>query len=111
MARLVAMVLLLAAAAGLPHLPQDDQGCVRPAAEYAGSEPSPHGLRAPGEVGHHDHCAVCHWTRSLRSPLTILGVLTPAATPPLPVHGAAVAAALAPVVRTLPARAPPFDLL
>src|SRR5918994_1887425 len=78
-ARLLAMVLL-AASTRLPHFGPDDPAC---APLFAGT---PTGVPALteglGAAESPEHCAICHWTRLLRSPLTVSGVVAVIAAPP-----------------------------
>lgn len=105
--RVVSVVLLCAAAGGLPHFAADDPGCLIPVESFDAHEETQHVVRAAGAVHTADHCAICHWTRSLRSPRA---GSVPVGAAPLssatllrlqpPVHPA-------PVMEHLPARAPP----
>jgi hypothetical protein len=107
-ARAVALLLLLASAR-LPHLGADDQACVPLA---AGSAPGASALiEGSGAVPQPDHCAICHWTRLLRSPLTVVGVTVAAAGPATLVSWRALPFHPEPVHQHLPARAPPAELL
>lgn len=107
--RVLAVVLLMTAARGVPHLGLDDLACEL--GDYEGSTPhdeSTHVLRpAPKDV-QQDHCAVCHWARLLRSsrlsltswsvhlaPALAVVPTTPRAFTPFSLDG-------------LPARAPPL---
>ena len=109
--RLVAVVLLLASARGLPHLAQDDFACVPSALSYAGPhDESQHGLQPAGAAHEQEHCAVCHWTRSLRSPRAHVAGSAASEHSASAVHGAASSAPLAPALDNLPARAPPSSL-
>ena len=107
-ARTVALVLLVASAR-LPHLGQDDQLC----ASLSSDESSQHnsvlgaGSDAPSQP---EHCAICHWTRLLRSPLTVVGITTTNAGPATLVLRGALPAHVDPVDEHLPARAPPVLL-
>jgi hypothetical protein len=108
--RLIAVVLLFAAAR-LPHLDADDVACVAwPTQADGAHDETKHGLRtATSEDG--DHCAVCHWTRTLRSPgPDITVVLAHVALPSL-LPASADGIVSASFVRNLPARAPPSALL
>jgi hypothetical protein len=106
-ARTIAALLLLATAARLPHLAADDAACL-PAAVGEHDE-TQHGFQ-PGAAVEDDHCAVCHWSRSLRSlraPLTEAAAhVTPRA---IVAHSDEVAATSA-SIEQLPARAPPSAL-
>ena len=108
--RVVAAFLLIATLRGLPHFAQDDLACDIPQASAPHDE-SRHGLNVPGKAGARDHCALCHWSRLLRSPLTALGItVMPEAATPID-HGPPAAAPIAPVLQLLSARAPPTTLL
>jgi hypothetical protein len=107
--RVVALVLL-AATVRLPHSVADDLACApfvsvlaadggMALAQDNGASPAP------------DHCAICHWTRLLRSPLTPLGVLFSSAGAATIVERGPQHPYVAPVRSHLPARAPPADLL
>jgi hypothetical protein len=62
LARPIAVLVLLASPAGLLHSGIDDPGCVA-----SGSDDGIARLGgAPADCA--EHCLVCHWTRSLRSP-------------------------------------------
>ena len=107
--RLVALVLLVASAR-LPHLGQDDQACAGLVA--AGSSQDASGLiEASGVASQSDHCAICHWTRLLRSPLTIVRVTVASTGPAILVSQRALPVHADPVAAHLPARAPPAILL
>jgi hypothetical protein len=109
--RLVAMVLLVAMTPGVPHLALDDVACV-PGGAGASREhdETQHGLRAGGQE-EQDHCAICHWTRLLRSPRADVAGGMAHVTPPSAVHGGPDTAHVAPDLDSLPARAPPPALL
>jgi hypothetical protein len=103
-------LVLLAAIVRLPHGAADDQACspwlaIQPAnggaavAQDDGASPAP------------DHCAICHWTRLLRSPLTPLGVFVAPAGAATTLERGPQHSYVAPVHNHLPARAPPADLL
>jgi hypothetical protein len=62
--RAVATVLLLVFMCQLPHLRQDDDLCA-PAAPEAHDE-SKHVFTTAAGPDHPNHCAICHWTRSVR---------------------------------------------
>ena len=107
--RVVALVLL-AAAVRPPHAAFDDDACswaglLRPSgAETALTRGQPD---APAQ----DHCAVCHWTRLLRSPLTAVSVAVVSNGAPSLLGAAAAQHYTPPADRHLPARAPPAVLL
>ena len=54
-----------------------------------------------------EHCAICHWTRLLRSPLTVVGISTTNVGPATLVLRGALPAHVDEVNEHLPARAPP----
>ena len=103
-ARAIAILVLLAGSASLMHWGKDDLACV------PGGAPDADGAGFAAAADTADHCLVCHWTRSLRSPS--------AAVPR--VHSALVAAGhfdvhppaalRAPALDRVPARAPPQPL-
>jgi hypothetical protein len=110
--RVIAVVLLVAAIR-LPHAAVDDAACM-PAAipSYGDHDESQHSLQpGPGSQAESEHCAVCHWTRSLRSPRTLLNLGVAELSPPSIVLRLDRAEVLPAVVDNLPARAPPADLL
>ena len=109
--RVVAAMLLLAALPAMPHFARDDFACDVGSALSGPHDESRHALRAAGDSGERDHCALCHWSRSLRSPLTPLGVTVAPDAPAAMEHGAVAAAPPAPALDHLPARAPPSALL
>jgi hypothetical protein len=108
--RVVAVVLLLATARGLPHLDRDDPACIGGVWLLSGHDESQHAIGASAAPVPEDHCAICHWTRSLRPPLASVAVLV-ARAPLTLVDRAPAVAPLTPVLENLPARAPPATLL
>ena len=103
-ARVIASVLLLSALAGLQHGGRDDFACA-PTGTPAETDAIAVGASDTGE-----HCLVCHWTRSLRSPFasapqceSIVLTMT-CVDSPTPI------AICAPAPGRLPARAPPASL-
>lgn len=105
--RVVATLLLLATAARLPHLAADDAACLP--AVVGEHDETQHGFQ-PGSPAEDDHCAVCHWTRSLRSlraPVTQAAIHVAPRAILVHVGDAAVPSAS---VEQLPARAPPSAL-
>jgi hypothetical protein len=108
--RFIAVVLLLAAAR-LPHIAGDDGACLPGAIpSYVAHDESQHSLES-GSPHEDDHCAVCHWTRSLRSPRTAVASAAAQVNPPTLLHRSDAAAARSADVAHLPARAPPSALL
>ena len=107
-ARVVAMILLIAAGRGLPHFAQDDLGCAPGLLlEAAGADGSAHVIGGAPPVHPKTHCALCHWSRSLRSPLSSLSSWVAQAPPPTLVARRPASAAAAVVLPAVPARAPP----
>jgi hypothetical protein len=107
--RAVALVLL-AATVRLSHIAADDAAC----APWLSIQPADGGMAVAQDNGvssASDHCAICHWTRLLRSPLTPLGVLFAASGAARPLERGPQHPYVAPVRPHLPARAPPADLL
>ena len=104
-ARTVALVLLVASAR-LPHLGQDDQLCAGPSSGGSSEASSVLGAGS-GAPSQPEHCAICHWTRLLRSPLTVVGISPINVEPPTLVLRGALPAHVDPVHEHLPARAPP----
>jgi hypothetical protein len=104
-ARTVALVLLVASAR-LPHLGQDDQLCagLSSGGSSGGSSVLVAGSGAPSRP---EHCAICHWTRLLRSPLTVIGISPIDVEPATLVLRGALPDHADPVHDHLPARAPP----
>ena len=104
-ARTVAL-LLLVASARLPHLGQDDQACAG-FVSGGSSEDSSSFAAGSGAASQPVHCAICHWTRLLRSPLTVVGITTTHVGPATLVLRGAVPLHVDPTPEHLPARAPP----
>jgi hypothetical protein len=104
-------MLLLATVRGLPHFAQDDLACSIPSQGSGPHDESRHGLNAAVDAAERDHCALCHWSRSLRSPLTALAISVASVVPASVEYGAVEAVPVAPVLDHLPARAPPATLL
>jgi hypothetical protein len=104
-ARTVALVLLVASAR-LPHLGQDDQACASLFSDGASQDNSAFG-NGSDPASQPEHCAICHWTRLLRSPLTVVGITTTNVGPATLVLRGALQAHVEPVNEHLPARAPP----
>jgi hypothetical protein len=108
--RLVALMLLLAAIRGLPHLAQDDDACADLRGSYQGHDETDHALGPAGQ-SHTDHCALCHWTRLLRDPRPALGPSVGDASLASRFYWSDVDVYAAPALEHLPARAPPAVLL
>jgi hypothetical protein len=107
--RVVALLLLVASLRPF-HAAADDPGCAWADAVSSHDGTSFLGKTTAAASGTQDHCAICHWTRLLRSPLTETGftVAATAATAPLECvgpHGY-----VAPTHDHFPARAPPAFL-
>lgn len=108
--RLIAVALLFASAHGLPHFEPDDPACPSgPEESYAPHDETQHVLR-PGGTADHEHCAVCHWTRSLRSPYGGVAGWALTLSPRAPVYKPSSRAHAALLADNLPARAPPAAL-
>ena len=104
-ARTVAL-LLLVASARLPHLGQDDQACA--GFVSGGSSQDASAFSAGSDAASQpEHCAICHWTRLLRSPLTVIGISPIDVEPATLVLRGALPDHVDPVHDHLPARAPP----
>ena len=102
--RAVAVLLLLASAAGGPHLDRGDRACAPTVVDEHDESKHRFATSVPSE---HEHCAICHWTRLPRSPFTAI----PAFQSPL-AAGVAIDDRnpfehRAPALDKLPARAPP----
>ena len=93
-ARSVVFLLLLAGPAGLQHSGKDDLACV--AGGASDGDVTELGAAPDDTV---EHCLVCHWTRSLRSPSASVVRLRPTL----------VAAARADVRQAVPDRDPSLD--
>lgn len=108
-ARTVAL-LLLVTSARLPHLGQDDQACIGFVSGGSSQDSSAFGVGSDA-ASQPEHCAICHWTRLLRSPLTVVGITTTSVGPATLVLRGALPVHVDPVHEHLPARAPPATLL
>jgi hypothetical protein len=107
--RVVALVLL-AATVRLPHAAADDDACA-PWLLIQSADGGMAVAQDSGAAATPDHCAICHWTRLLRSPLTPLGVLFAAAGAATTLERGPQHVYVVPVQDHLPARAPPAELL
>jgi hypothetical protein len=107
--RVVALLLLVASVRPF-HSASDDPGCAWPDAVSTRDGRSVLAKASDTTSGAQDHCAICHWTRLLRSPLTDIGLTVAAsqATTALPSSGPR--DYVAPTHDHLPARAPPAFL-
>ena len=103
--RAVAVFLLLTSLWQLPHRAQDDEICAPGAAEH--HDESKHVFTTADALTHPDHCAICHWLRSL-NPVFSSGA---AVAVPLVPGGRLASAGTRDVADSrgdrLPARAPP----
>jgi hypothetical protein len=109
--RLVSMLVLLTTVSGLPHWARDDAACLVPAADPYGSHDETQHALVAGDHDGGEHCALCHWTRQLRSPRPALSAAIVAIQPPSSVFRAPVPGHASPSLDNLPARAPPQVLL
>lgn len=100
-ARVVAIALLLSGPSSLQHAGSDDYGCM-PQAESTGGAAL---TGAPSQTP--EHCPVCHWTRSLRSPFASAVHVGYAAAATAEVSLSRLLTHRAPALDRLPARAPP----
>jgi hypothetical protein len=98
------------ASARLPHAAQDDDGCATLFAVGSSQDGSAL-IDGSGTAPQPDHCAICHWTRLLRSPLTVVGVTVASLGPATVVARRALPFHANPVNEHLSARAPPSTLL
>jgi len=110
-ARVIAVILLIAAGRGLPHFAQDDPGCAPGLLQADGADGSTHVIGGAPSAHSKNHCALCHWSRSLRSPLSSLSSWVAQATPPTLVARRPVSPAAAVVLPAVPARAPPSSFV
>jgi hypothetical protein len=108
--RAISVVLVLAAMPGLSHLAADDAACLSAVETFEHHDHSKHAFRT-GELPHHDHCAICHWSRSLRAPRTGIAVWARHVPASFAIPSPSAAPRLAPVLEHTPARAPPAVLL
>jgi hypothetical protein len=102
--------VLLAAVVRLPHSAADDRDC----APWLATQPANGGsaiAQDDGAIPSPDHCAICHWTRLLRSPLTPLGVMVAPAGTATTLERDPRNTYVAHAHKQLPARAPPVELL
>ena len=110
--RVVAVILLIAAGRGLPHFAQDDPGCTPGPFQLLLAEGgSDHVGGGPARARTPEHCALCHWSRSLRSPLASLPAWVTQAHPPTLVSRRPAPSAFTVVLPALPARAPPASVV
>jgi hypothetical protein len=107
----VVALVLLAVSLRPFHAASDDQACSAwPDALSAHGSDSSLSNQTGLASGAQDHCAICHWTRLLRSPLTPAGVTISAATAATTLEKSGTSVYVAPIDDHLPARAPPAFL-
>lgn len=103
--RAVAAVVLLVSLWQLPHRAEDDEICA-PGSAQAHDE-SKHVFTTVGDTAHPEHCAICHWLRSINPALGVRGLTA------IPVESDSRFCALVsrslrdPGANRIPARAPP----
>src|SRR5690349_24381997 len=107
--RIVALLLLVASVRPF-HSASDDPGCAWPDAVSSRDGGSALAKATGTATGAQDHCAICHWTRVLRSPLTETGVTVVALSATATLESSGPRVCLAPTHDHLPARAPPAFL-
>ena len=102
--RAVAVLLLLVSVAGVPHFDKGDRAC---APVVAGEhDESKHAFRQ-ATTTEHDHCAICHWTRLLRSAFAPLPPFRTPLSTCVAIEIVDPFSHRAPALDRLPARAPP----
>ena len=103
--RAVAALLLLVSMWQLPHRAEDDEMCAPLTAEA--HDESKHVFTSVSDSGDQEHCAVCHWLRSMNPGIGVRGLTA------VPVESdnrfcALVSRSLRdPAANRIPARAPP----
>jgi hypothetical protein len=107
--RVVALVLLVVSVRPF-HAAADDPGCAWPDTVSTRDGASSLAKASGTGSGTQDHCAICHWSRLLRSPLTGTGFTVVAAAATTPLECAGPRGYVAPTHDHLPARAPPVVL-
>jgi hypothetical protein len=107
--RVVALLLLVISVRPF-HAASDDPGCAWPDAVSTRDGASALGKANDATTEAQDHCAICHWTRLLRSPLTGTGLTVAAIAPTTPFDSSRPGGYVAPTHDHLPARAPPVFL-
>ena len=105
--RVVALLLLVVSVRPF-HAASDDPGCAWP--DAVSTRDGASALVKAGGAATPDHCAICHWTRLLRSPRTETGVTVIAAPATATLETSGPRVYLAPTHDHLPARAPPAFL-
>ena len=106
--RAVAACLVLVSLFGLPHRSQDDAACAPLGAES--HDESKHVFTAADPVAHEDHCAICHWVRSLKPNFSATGTVRTHLLDGTAVGARAPGVRRDPAADRLPARAPPSVL-
>jgi hypothetical protein len=104
--RAIAVLLVCAALPGLSHLAEDDAACLSAFEAFTPHDHGRHAFRS-GEPPHQDHCAICHWSRSLRTPRSVATAWAGPVRISDPVAPAADSPHLPPALEHTPARAPP----
>ena len=107
--RVVAFVLLAVSVRPF-HAASDDPGCAWPDAVTTRDGGSVLAKANEPPAGTQDHCAVCHWSRLLRSPLTTTGFTVAASPATTALQSSRPSDYVAPTHDHLPARAPPVFL-
>jgi hypothetical protein len=107
--RVVALLLLVASVRPF-HSASDDPGCAWPDAVSTRDGHSVLAKATEASSGTQDHCAICHWTRLLRSPLTETGLTVAVSQATTALQSAGPSDYVAPTHDHLPARAPPVFL-
>jgi hypothetical protein len=102
-------LVLLVVSARPFHAASDDPGCAWP--EAVATHDGASAVTNAGDASSAaDHCAICHWTRLLRSPLTGTGLTVAAPAPATALDCAGPRGYVVPTHDHLPARAPPAFL-
>jgi hypothetical protein len=107
-ARVIALVLLAVSLRGVQHLQRDDDACVRPILDQ--HDESKHVIGAATAVDH-EHCAICHWTRSPRRASAAPAPFAAPVASTIAFHRGQTSPCRAPALDKLPARAPPSVVL
>lgn len=101
--RLVAIALLVAAPVAFLHTGQDDVAC----ALAGGAQTDGATVKNTTAANGAEHCLICHWTRSFRSPFASTAHLESVLVITARVDVSPDAEQCAPPLDQLPARAPP----
>ena len=107
--RVVALLLLVISVRPF-HAAADDPGCAWPEAVSTRDGASSLGKATGAAQSTQDHCAICHWTRLLRSPLSGTGFTVAAIAATTTLESTGSSGYVAPTHDHLPARAPPTFL-